>query len=207
MPENALLLVDVQNDFLPGGALAVPGGDRVLPVINAYIERFLRDGLPIFASRDWHPPETRHFQASGGPWPPHCVQATAGAAFPADLRLPASATVVTKGTDPIDDGYSAFEARDADGRLLPERLRAEGVERLYVAGLATDYCVRASVLDALKRGVDAVLLLDAVRGIDLEEGDVARALDAMLRAGARTATLATLERDLATAPAAPVGLG
>lgn len=201
MRENALLVVDVQNDFLPGGALAVPGGDRVLPAINACIERFERAGLPVFASRDWHPSETRHFQSGGGPWPPHCVQHTPGAAFHADLRLPPSATIVTKGTDPVDDGYSAFEARAADGRSLPERLRAAGVERLYVAGLATDYCVRATVLDALKHDIDTVLLLDAMRGIDVEEGDVARALDTMLRAGARTATLATLEQDLAAPPA------
>lgn len=197
MRENALLLVDVQNDFLPGGALAVPDGDRVLPAINRYIARFTRDDLPVFASRDWHPQETRHFEAGGGPWPPHCVQDSPGAAFHPDLQLPASATVVTKGTDPVDDGYSAFEARDAEGRLLADRLRDAGIERLYVAGLATDYCVRASVLDALQHDIDTVLLLDAMRGIDVEEGDVARALDTMLRAGARTATLATLEQDLA----------
>jgi nicotinamidase/pyrazinamidase len=201
MGRSALLLVDVQNDFCPGGALAVPEGDRVVPVINDYIERFERAGLPIFASRDWHPPHTRHFRPAG-PWPPHCVRDTPGAAFHPALHLPGSTTVVTKGTDPVDDGYSAFEAADPTGRLLPERLEEEHVDRLLVAGLATDYCVRASVLDARARGIDTVLLLDAVRGIDVEEGDIARALDEMLRAGARTATRATIDEELAAAPAA-----
>lgn len=201
MARSALLLVDVQNDFCPGGALAVPEGDRVVPVINAYIERFDRAGLPIFASRDWHPPQSRHFQSAGGPWPAHCVQHSPGAAFHPALRLPEGTAVVTKGTDPVDDGYSAFEATDPAGRLLPERLEEEQIERLFVAGLATDYCVRASVLDARARGIDTVLLLDAVRGIDVEEGDVARALDEMLRAGVRTATRATIDGELAAAPA------
>ena len=199
MARSALLLVDVQNDFCPGGALAVPEGDRVVPAINAYIEQFDRAGLPIFASRDWHPSHTRHFRSAGGPWPPHCVQNTPGAAFHPAMRLPEGTTVLTKGTDPVDDGYSAFEATDPAGRLLPERLEEEQIERLFVAGLATDYCVRASVLDARARGIDTVLLLDAVRGIDVEAGDVARALDEMLRAGARTATRATLHEELAAA--------
>ena len=138
MGRSALLLVDVQNDFCPGGALAVPEGDRIVPVINEYITRFERGGLPIFASRDWHPPETRHFQAGGGPWPSHCVRNSPGAAFHPHMRLPDQAVVVTKGTDPVDDGYSALEATDAAGRRLPERLQEEHVDRLFVGGLATD---------------------------------------------------------------------
>jgi nicotinamidase/pyrazinamidase len=197
MADSALLLVDVQIDFCPGGALAVPGGDLIVPVLNDYVGRFDAMGLPVFASRDWHPPETAHFSGHGGPWPPHCVQHSDGAAFHPELRLPTDAMVVTKGTDPTDDGYSAFEAAAADGRPLAGVLAERGVERLYVGGLATDYCVRASVLDALRHGLDAVLLLDAVRGIDLEHGDIARAIDAMLRAAARTATLATVDHDLA----------
>jgi nicotinamidase/pyrazinamidase len=205
MARSALLLIDVQNDFCPDGSLAVPGGDRVVPVLNDYIARFRRDGLPIFASRDWHPPQTSHFQTGGGPWPPHCVRDSHGAAFHPALELTDAATVLTKGTDPVDDGYSAFEATDPEGRQLSERLRAEDVDRLYVGGLATDYCVHASVLDARRHGIDTVLLLDAMRGIDVREGDVARSLDEMLRAGARTATLATIDRDLA-APIAAAGM-
>jgi nicotinamidase/pyrazinamidase len=195
--ESALLLVDVQNDFCPGGALPVPAGDAVVPVLNEYIERFAYAGLPLIASRDWHPAETQHFRQWGGPWPPHCVAGTPGAAFHPQLRLPQDTVVATKGTDPSDDGYSAFEATDPRGRPLAQALAARGVGRIYVGGLATDYCVRASVLDALKNGFDVVLLLDGIRGIDVEPGDVARALDAMIRAGARTATLETVNQDLA----------
>lgn len=196
MANSALLLVDVQNDFCPGGALPVPEGDRVVPVLNEYVQRFTRAGKPVFASRDWHPHQTRHFKDQGGPWPIHCVQETAGAAFHPELKLPATAGVVTKGTDPTDDGYSAFEAVGDDQRFLGGMLEQAGVEKLYVGGLATEYCVRASVLDGLKQGLDVVVLLDAVRGIDVEAGDVARALDEMLRAGARTATLATIDQEM-----------
>jgi nicotinamidase/pyrazinamidase len=192
MARDALLVVDVQNDFCPGGALPVPDGDRVVPVLNAYIERFTAAGYPVFASRDWHPPQTKHFREWGGPWPPHCVQETEGAAFHRALRLPADAVVVTKGTDPEDDGYSAFEGKDEAGTRLGEVLRERGVTRLFVGGLATDYCVGASARDALRAGFEVVLLLDAMRGIDVEPGDVARALDGLLRAGARTATLETV---------------
>jgi nicotinamidase/pyrazinamidase len=193
---KALLIVDVQNDFCPGGALPVPEGDRVVPVLNEYAERFARAGQPVFASRDWHPEVTRHFKAQGGPWPPHCVARSEGAAFHPQLKLPRDASVLTKGTDPEDDGYSAFEAADAQGRDLAGVLDQQHVDSLYVGGLATEYCVRASVLDGLENGLDVVVLLDAVRGIDVHTGDVARALDEMLRAGARTATLATIEQEL-----------
>ncbi len=197
MPEKALLLVDVQNDFCPGGALPVPEGDRVVPVLNEYAERFARMDAPVFASRDWHPVVTKHFKAQGGPWPPHCVADSTGAAFHPELKLPAQASILTKGTDPTDDGYSAFEAADERGKALSERLKEKRIGRLYVGGLATEYCVRASVLDGLGQGLDVVVLLDAVRGIDVQAGDVARALDEMLRAGARTATLATIDQELA----------
>ena len=193
---DALLIVDVQNDFCPGGSLAVPEGDRVVPVLNEYIAAFRSRGLPIYASRDWHPEGTRHFEAGGGPWPPHCVAGTGGAAFHPELALPEGATVVSKGTAPTDDGYSAFEARSEDDRGLEEALEGDGVRRLFVGGLATDYCVRASVLDAARQGFRPVLLLDAIRGIDVRPGDQAAALDEMLRAGARTATLRTIETEL-----------
>jgi nicotinamidase/pyrazinamidase len=196
VPRAALLVVDVQNDFCPGGALPVPEGDRVVPVLNRYIERFRAAGAPVLASRDWHPPETRHFVSGGGPWPPHCVRGTRGAAFHPDLALPEGAVIVTKGTDPADDGYSAFEGTDPDGRPLGGVLDARGVDRLYIGGLATDYCVRATALDGLRAGLDVVLLLDAVRGIDAEPGDVARAIDGLVRAGARTGTLETVAAEL-----------
>lgn len=196
MSEKALLIVDVQNDFCPGGALAVPEGDRVVPALNEYAQKFARDGFPVFASRDWHPQVTRHFKAQGGPWPPHCVAGTPGAAFHPQLKLPEHASVLTKGTDPEDDGYSAFEAADAKGQKLSDVLKKDDVATLYVGGLATEYCVRASVMDGLKSGLDVVVLLDAVRGIDVNDGDVARALDEMIRAGARTATLATIDQEL-----------
>lgn len=193
MPNQALLIVDVQNDFCPGGALPVPEGDQVVAVLNRYMERL---DAPVFASRDWHPAETSHFKERGGPWPPHCVRDTAGAAFHPQLKLPADAVVVTKGTDPTDDGYSAFEGVDQNGMALGAALEQRGVRRLFVGGLATEYCVRASVLDALKQGLDVVLLTDAIRGIDVKPGDMTRALAEMQAAGARTATLGTIDREL-----------
>ncbi|MGD8276783.1 MAG: isochorismatase family protein [Gemmatimonadota bacterium] len=193
---TALLIVDVQNDFCPGGALAVREGDRVVPVLNEYARRVHDAGGAIFASRDWHPTDTMHFQAQGGPWPPHCVQGTNGADFHPALELPGDAAIITKGDDRRDHGYSAFDGADPDGRRLAATLEADGVRRLLVGGLATDYCVLNTALDARRHGFDTVLLLDAIRGIDVKAGDVARALDAMMRAGVRTATLETLVAEL-----------
>ena len=177
----AMLIVDVQNDFCPGGALPVPDGDRVIPVLNAVIQRLA--GRPIYASRDWHPPDTTHFTAFGGPWPVHCVAGTPGAELRADLRLPADASIVSKGQDRKDDGYSAFEGATGQGRRLADDLRARGVTDLVVGGLATDYCVRASVLDARRAGFAVTVLTDAVAGIWPEAA--ARALQEMQQAGAR----------------------
>jgi nicotinamidase/pyrazinamidase len=179
---TALLLVDVQTDFCPGGTLPVPGGDRVIPVLNRAIERFTARGRPVYASRDWHPPDTRHFLAFGGPWPSHCVAESIGAQFHPGLRLPEGATIVTKGQDRTDDGYSAFEGVTGSGRTLAEELRLQGISSLYVGGLATDYCVRASVLDARRAGLNVTVLTDGVAGIG--EDDTERALDEMRAAGA-----------------------
>lgn len=203
----ALLIVDVQNDFCPGGALAVPDGALVVPILNVCAERVRDAGGAVFASRDWHPAGTQHFLEQGGPWPAHCVQDTTGAAFHPDLRLPAGTVVISKGDNRRDHGYSAFDGAAADGRTLAESLSAASAGRLLVGGLATDYCVLNSVLDARRHGFDTVLLLDAIRGIEIHEGDVARALDRMLRAGARTATLETLDAELRAAPAAPGAAG
>lgn len=202
---TALLIVDVQNDFCPGGALAVPDGDRVVPVLDRYIRRVKEAGGMVCASRDWHPAVTMHFETQGGPWPSHCVQGTPGAAFHAGLDLPGDVVIVTKGDNPEDHGYSAFDGALADGRTLADALSAAGVGRILVGGLATDYCVLNSALDARKHGFDTVLLLDAIAGIDLAPGDVARALDRMMRAGVRTATLETVAEELAAGEAGGMG--
>ena len=181
---SALLVVDVQNDFCPGGSLPVSDGDSVVPVLNDYAARFAREGLPVIYSRDWHPAETTHFQTRGGPWPPHCVQGTYGAEFHPDLRLPAGAIVVSKGMGPAEDGYSAFVGRDAHGQKLESVLRELGVQRLVVGGLATDYCVLNSVLEALEAGLKVEVLCRGIRGVDLQPGDSARALEQMRSAGA-----------------------
>ncbi len=190
----ALLIIDLQIDFCPGGSLAVPGGDEIVPVINRYIEIFRRLGVPVLASRDWHPPVTSHFKAYGGLWPVHCVEGTEGARFHPLLRLPEGAVVISKGMDPHRDDYSAFHARSEAGALLDEQLKGDGVTRIYLCGLATDYCVRQSGLDALRAGYGVTLLRDAVRGVDLTPGDSPRALEELSRAGAELVDLAEIER-------------
>jgi nicotinamidase/pyrazinamidase len=186
---DALVVVDVQNDFCPGGSLAVPDGDRVVPALNRHIERFQALGAPIFASRDWHPPVTRHFQAYGGTWPPHCVQGTTGAEFHRDLRLSPDVIVVSKGMNPDEDAYSCFQAEDAGGMPFAAALGERGVQRLFVGGLATDYCVKATVLDALRDGFEVVVLEDAIRAVDVTPGDGAKAIEAMTAAGAGFAAI------------------
>lgn len=184
---DALVVVDVQRDFCPGGALGVAGGDEVVPVVNRLMARFRERGAPVFLTRDWHPPRTRHFREQGGAWPPHCVQGTAGAAFHPALLIFPGAVVVSKGMDPAEDAYSGLQAVDAAGTPLPALLEARGARRLYLGGLATDYCVRATALDALGRGLEVVVVEDAVRAVDLSPGDGERALEEMRRAGARVA--------------------
>jgi len=186
---DALIIIDVQNDFCSGGSLAVTGGDEVVPVLNQYIEQFTRAKLPIFATRDWHPENTRHFKIHGGLWPPHCIQGTKGAEFRADLALPDDAVIVSAGMAPEEEGYSGFDGRDKNGVGLADLLRARGVERVFVGGLATDYCVKETVMDALRHGFKAVLLEDAVRGVNLRPDDSERAITEMVRAGATTSTL------------------
>jgi len=181
-PHDALLVVDVQNDFLPGGALGVRGGDAVIAPLNAAIDAFSRAARPVFAVRDWHPPDHCSFGERGGPWPRHCVAGTHGAAFAPALRLPASAPVLPKATQRDEEAYSAFA-----GTGLAAQLAAAGVRRIVVGGLATDYCVLQTVLDARAAGLDAVVLVDAVRAVDVEPGDGARALARMAQAGARLA--------------------
>ncbi len=183
--DAALLIVDVQNDFCPNGALPVPQGDRVVAPLSRAAERFALEGLPVLASRDWHPTVTKHFQPYGGSWPVHCVQGSEGAAFHPGLRLPPETVVISKGIDPELDGYSAFEAVTDNGTPLAELLAGLGVRRLYVGGLATDYCVRSSVLDALRLGFEVTVLTDGIAGVEVNPGDSERALEEMERAGAR----------------------
>ncbi len=163
---DALLLVDVQRDFLPGGALAVPDGDAVVPVLNACVREFLRQDKPVFASRDWHPPNHCSFKAFGGPWPPHCVAGTPGAEIDPALGLPGDTTVISKATTPDKDAYSAFEATG-----LAAQLKELNVDRVFVGGLATDYCVLNTARDALKHGFKVVLMTDAIRAIDEAAGE------------------------------------
>ena len=177
--DDALIVVDVQNDFLPGGALAVSDGDAVVPVINQWIERFSARGRPIFATADWHPPQHCSFAAQGGQWPEHCVADSTGARFSADLELPENTSIVHKGTDVDKEAYSGFEGTD-----LADRLRANGVKRVFVGGLATDYCVLNTVADALANGFGVVLLTEAIRAVDVQPGDGDRAIASMRDQGA-----------------------
>lgn len=190
--KTALLVIDVQRDFCGGGALAVPDGDAVVRVINDLAARADGAGLPIYASRDWHPPVTNHFNTSGGPWPEHCVAGTPGAEFHPDLRLPAGTVVVSKGDLSGRDGYSAFDGHLDDGRPLAQALAEQGIERLIVGGLATDYCVKHSVLDARALGLEVVVVQDAIRGVDVAPGDSGRAVETMEAAGAVFVDSATL---------------
>lgn len=191
---SALLIEDVQNDFCAGGSLAVPGGDEVVPVLNLYIELFRKEGLPVLASRDWHPEDSHHFREGGGIWPMHCVQGSLGARFHPDLRLPEEVIVISKGMEIAEDGFSSFDGVTVDGTDFLGCLRQMGIGHLYVGGLATDYCVKYTVLDALQRGFEVTLLLDAVRGVDIMPGDSEAAIREMVMAGAVTACLENLEK-------------
>lgn len=176
---DVLIVVDVQNDFLPGGNLAVPQGDEVIPVLNRYISAFHARELPIFATRDWHPPDHCSFLQQGGPWPPHCVADTPGAAFSAALELPPETHIISKATTLTKDAYSGFE-----GTRLNELLQVAGIRRVFVGGLATDYCVLNTVRDALLHNYPTLLLEDAVRAVNVQAGDGVRAREEMVRLGA-----------------------
>jgi nicotinamidase/pyrazinamidase len=184
---DALIVVDVQNDFLPGGSLAVPQGDEVVPALNRYLAAFAARGLPVYATRDWHPANHCSFQARGGPWPPHCVAESRGAQFAAGLKLPSGATVIFKATRPDKDAYSGFEGTDLDAHL-----RAQNVKRAFIGGLATDYCVLNTVRDARKLNYDVYLLADAIRAVNIKPDDGRRAEEEMRRLGAKPVTLGDL---------------
>lgn len=176
---DALLLVDVQQDFLLGGSLAVPESGRVIAPLRRCVDLFESRGLPVFATRDWHPGDHCSFRTQGGPWPEHCVAGSAGAAFSPALHLPASVQVVSKGTLAAQEAYSGFAGTD-----LERRLSAQAVRRLFIGGLATDYCVAETVQDARRRGFDVVVLRDAIAPVDAHPGDGDRAIERMTQLGA-----------------------
>ncbi|MDO8438432.1 MAG: isochorismatase family protein [Nitrosomonadaceae bacterium] len=176
---DALIVADVQNDFLPGGSLAVPLSDEIIPLLNRYIELFHAHGLPIFAIRDWHPPDHCSFLQQGGPWPPHCIAATPGAAFPAALKLPSDTRIISKATSREQDAYSGFA-----GTQLDALLQACNVRRVFVGGVTTEYCVLNTVKDALQHHYTAFILVDAVRALNMTAGDGPQALETMAHLGA-----------------------
>lgn len=186
--EAALIIVDVQNDFCPGGSLAVPEGDQVVPVINKLAPLF----PVVVATQDWHPANHCSFQAQGGPWPPHCIQGSTGAQLHPAVDRQHITAYVKKGVLPNKDAYSGFEGTDEAGRTLAELLRQRGVKEIYVTGLATDYCVRATALDGLKEGFKVHVVTDAVRGVNVKPGDDQRALEEMRAAGAFLKTSAEI---------------
>src|SRR5262245_15027611 len=176
---SALILVDIQNDFCPGGALGVSGGDEVVPVVNALIKSFPF----VVASQDWHPSGHISFIERGGPWPPHCVQETHGSQFHPRLDVSNVDAIVRKATSQESDAYSAFEASDESGKALDEALRAHSIDAIFIAGLATDYCVRATALDGIANGYKVFVIQDAVRGVDVNAGDSERALREIVESG------------------------
>ena len=181
---DALLIADIQNDFLPGGALGIPDADAVIPLLEAYLRRFEAEGHPIFLTRDWHPPRHCSFREQGGPWPRHCVAGTPGSLPPADFHSPASAVLIYKAIDVDREAYSAFQ-----DTALQRHLQALGVRRLFIGGLATDYCVLNSVKDARRLGYEVHLLMDGIKAVEVRPGDGRRAEEEMLRLGAVPVTL------------------
>lgn len=176
---DALIIVDMQNDFLPGGSLAVKGGDEILTPLNQYISAAEKEGLPVFATRDWHPPDHSSFKEQRGQWPPHCVAGSQGAEFAPELHLPNTTMTISKGRDVERDAYSGFEGTDLD-----ERLRSAGIRRVLIGGLATDYCVLYTVKDALEHGYEVLFLEDATAAVNVNPEDGKNAINEMISLGA-----------------------
>ena len=196
--KKALLIVDVQNDFCPGGALGVPEGDKIVPMINKYVRIFSKNKLPIFATRDWHPLRSRHFKDFGGLWPVHCLQNSRGAAFHPDLKLSKDVILLYKGMDPEEDRYSSFAAQDLSGQSLSGLLKRMGIIELYIAGLATDYCVKFTAIDALKQKFKVKILTDAIKGVNFKPHDSEEAIKKIVKMGAKKIRLADLKKQRRT---------
>ena len=186
--KTALLLVDVQNDFFPGGPLATPEGDGIIEPVNRLIEMFERNGLPTYATRDWHPEGHCSFKEQGGPWPPHCIRETPGAAFNPAIQMPDSAVILSKATTQDRDAYSGF-----DGTDLADRLRQTVVSSLVVAGLATDVCVKNTVFGGLEEGFDVTVVREAISGVEAQPGDSEKAMQEMVDKGARLVSIDHLD--------------
>lgn len=182
-PGDALLIVDAQNDFFPEGALGVPNGDQIIPILNEMIALAQEKNIPIIASRDWHPENHHSFREFGGPWPRHCVQETAGAAFHPAVNIPKNAIIVNKAFDVNKESYSAFEGHTVEDIFLLDLLSEIGITRFWIGGLALDYCVKATVLDGIKFGFDIEVVLAATKAIDTEKAH--QVLDEIKRAGAQ----------------------
>jgi len=179
-PQTALLLIDLQKDFMPAGAMAVPSADQIIPLANRYIKSFSQHQRPIIATRDWHPPNHCSFKEQGGPWPPHCIAGTPGAEFADELELPDNLWLVSKGTDPEHESYSGFDHND-----LAKQLSAQGIKHLLVGGVATDYCILHSVNDALRQGFAVTILQNMVKAVNVQYGDGKNALALMQEKGAK----------------------
>ncbi len=182
--KDALIIVDVQNDFCPGGTLAVGSGDEVAAKASETGAKFRMSGARTFATQDWHPAKHSSFVEQGGPWPPHCVAGSKGAEFHPSLSLPIGSSIIRKGTDLREDAYSGFQ-----GTGLEEQLRRLNVRRVFVCGLATDYCVLNTALDACAFGFETYVLTDAIAAVDANPGDGEAALKRMRDAGARMTTM------------------
>lgn len=187
--DSALIVVDIQNDFCSGGALGIPNGESVIPELNRWVRAFRGAALPVAYSRDWHPSDHCSFTAQGGPWPPHCIRGSKGAEFRKDLVV--DGALFCKAFEADRDAYSAFQARKqeaGDGELenvaLPDWLRSKGIRQLYIGGLATDYCVKHTALDALRGQFRVTIIGGAVRGVDVRPGDSERAIEEVKQAGA-----------------------
>ena len=185
---DALIIVDVQKCFCSGGEIPVPEGDKIVSTLNKYVEKFRMAGATIYATRDWHPPNHRSFKEYGGIWPPHCIKGTEGAEFHSDLKLSKDASVISVGVDPFLEGFSGFENSD-----LEHKLKQAGINRLFVGGLATDYCVKHTVLDALEKNFQVVLLMDATKGVDRIPGDIHKAVKEMVKKGVEKANFGDIE--------------
>ncbi len=188
---DVLIIIDVQNDFLPGGCLAVPGGDEVVPMLNRYIALFYEKALPIYVTRDWHPADHCSFKAQGGIWPPHCVQNTPGAEFANNLQLPTHTIVISKAIHQDQEAYSGFQ-----DTVFDELLKNDNSQRLFMGGLATDYCVLNTVKDALKHHYQVYVLHDAIRAVNVQSADGEQAIKEMRKLGAEFIELSEMSEML-----------